>query len=218
MLRKSIDYFKYAVFQNSLRQQHILEEIVKITLEEFPTFYTAGAEVLQLGQNLIGLIRGKRVLDIGTCAGASAIAWALSLPEDGEVITMDIEQEAYVKYGKQLLSKRRDIDEKIDFRLGDAIDTLDSLIANDEAGRWDFAFIGADKLNYLRYYEKCLELLRPGGVIIVNNALWYEKVLNQDKDEETAAVDNLNRAIHNDERVSNVLLNISNGVNLVFKK
>lgn len=63
-------------------------------------------------------------LYLGTCAGASAIAWALSLPEDGEVITMDIEQEAYVKYGKQLLSKRRDIDEKIDFRLGDAIDTL----------------------------------------------------------------------------------------------
>lgn len=203
----------------SLNQDHLLEELMRVTIEqaERPSFM-ADAEVLQLGQNLIRLIRGKRALDIGTFTGASAVAWALALPEDGEVITMDIDDDAFNKFGRRFLSKRPDVAEKINLKLGPAIDTLDSLIASDEGGRWDFAFIDADKLNYLNYYEKSIELLRPGGVVIVDNALWYDKVLNDEKDDETAAIDNLNRTIHDDERVHNILLNISDGVHLAFKK
>ncbi|VDN56823.1 unnamed protein product [Dracunculus medinensis] len=175
-------------------------------------------EVLQLGQNMIRLTKAKRVLDIGTFTGASALAWALALPIDGQVISMDITHDFLNKYGRDIIESKMDVAKKIDFKLGKAIDTLDSLIEAKQEGQWDFAFIDADKQNYLHYYQKSMQLLRHGGVIIVDNALWSGKVVAEEKDEETKNIDSLNRFVSADDRVDNILLNLGDGTHLIFKK
>uniref|UniRef100_A0A914RS58 Caffeoyl-CoA O-methyltransferase n=1 Tax=Parascaris equorum TaxID=6256 RepID=A0A914RS58_PAREQ len=95
---------------------------------------------------------------------------------------------------------------------------IDSLIAAGESGKWDFAFIDADKINYPNYYEKCVQLLRPGGVILIDNALWGGSVIFEEKDESAKAIDETNHKIANDTRVDNMLLNLGDGTHVVFKK
>lgn len=203
----------------SLEQDPLLEEISKKTLQYLRHGGMIGApEVHQLGQNLIRLIQGKKALDIGTLTGASAVAWALALPPDGEVVTMDVSHDALKNVSEQLIQSREDVAKKIQFKLGPALETLDSLLTAGGAGQWDFAFIDADKENYLNYYEKCVKLLRPGGVILIDNALWHGKVLDEQKDAATTAIDRTNRRAHEDERVDNTLLQMADGVHLIFKK
>lgn len=140
-------------------------------------------EVLQLGKNFIQLIGAKKALDIGTYTGASAAAWATAMPSDGKVLSMDVSHASLDSIGKPLINQYSDIEKKIDFRLGPALETLgcvlkrklvkveflDNLINNGESGKWDFCFIDADKVNYKNYYIKCVQLLRSGGVIMVDN-------------------------------------------------
>lgn len=128
-------------------------------------------------------------MDVGTFTGNSALAWALALPADGKVVTMDIEDEAYKKYGKAIIEEvelkfsifsfsdkyflslkfQSGVINKIDFRFQPAVKTLDELIKSGQSGTFDFAFIDADKESYQTYYEKCLALLRPGGIVAVDN-------------------------------------------------
>uniref|UniRef100_A0A914DMK9 O-methyltransferase n=1 Tax=Acrobeloides nanus TaxID=290746 RepID=A0A914DMK9_9BILA len=165
-------------------------------------------EILQFGKNFIQFIGAKRVLDIGTFTGSSALAWALAVPSDGEVISMDVQHETLNAIGKQIIDKRPEISKKIKFELRPATETLDNLIEKGEAGKFDFAFIDADKINYPIYYTKSMELLRPGGVIFVDNALWHGKVVTEpDGDDDTRAIAKCNDLISNDPASTNVTVN-----------
>jgi len=206
----------------SVRADPLQKELAKITIEQSPESIMLGApEVLQFGANFIKLIGAKRVLDIGTFTGASALAWALALPENGHVLTMDVSHEHYDQFGRALLEKRKEIVKKIEFHCGQALEKMDQLLAGGEAGKWDFAFIDADKPNYTNYYERCVKLLRSGGVIFIDNALWSDSVVHPEKvanDEKTRIIDATNRRIHADDRVMNMLLAIGDGTHVIFKK
>ncbi|VDD89613.1 unnamed protein product [Enterobius vermicularis] len=162
----------------SVKQDPLLKRILDDTIDNHPQSFMIGPpEVHQLGQNMIRLIKAKRALDIGTFTGASAVAWSLALPSDGQVISIDVSHEALKQFGEQAIKAREDVARKITFKLGPALETLNGLLANGEAGTWDFAFIDADKENYLNYYEICVQLLRPGGVILVDNVGFLITVL-----------------------------------------
>src|SRR5258706_2829753 len=119
---------------------------------------------------LIELIGAKRTIEVGTFTGYSALVTALALPADGRVIACDVSDE-FTSIGRPYWAKAG-VANKIDLRLAPANETLDKLLAAGEAGRFDFAFIDADKENYVGYFERCLKLLRTGGLIAVDNVLW----------------------------------------------
>lgn len=203
----------------TLKQDPAQEEISAKTMENCKNYVMLGdPQVYRLGQNMIRLTNAKRALDIGTFTGASAFAWALALPQDGEILSMDINHENLHKVGKPIIDSKPEIARKINFKLGRAIDTLDSLLANGEAEKWDFAFIDADKQSYPEYYEKCVQLIRPGGVILIDNALWEGKVVEDQQDKETECIHRTNLLAANDNRVDNILLNMGDGAHLIFKK
>ncbi|GMR47145.1 hypothetical protein PMAYCL1PPCAC_17340, partial [Pristionchus mayeri] len=194
------------------------KELLDATLAKAHIPAMVGApEVLEMGKSMINLNQSKKVLDIGTFTGASALAWAIELPEDGKVISMDVDHTQLENVGLPVINKAPELKAKIDFRLGSAVDTLKSLIANGESGSFGFAFIDADKENYPNYYELCLQLLVPGGVIMVDNALWSGSVV-EPKESSSIAIDKLNRIAAADTRVHNTLLNVGDGVHLIVKK
>ncbi|VDK85472.1 unnamed protein product [Litomosoides sigmodontis] len=181
-------------------------------------------EILQLGQNLIHLIRARKAIDIGTYTGSSAVAWALAMPNGSEVLTIDIYRDSYDKISSKLIGGRSDIYPKIKRHIGPATRKLgecDAMLDSGEAGKWDFVFIDADKINYPRYYEQSIKLLRPGGVVIIDNALWGGGVIDRPgypRDRRMIAVDKTNKIAARDSRVHNYLVNIADGVHVIFKK
>uniref|UniRef100_A0A1I7Z2N4 Caffeoyl-CoA O-methyltransferase n=1 Tax=Steinernema glaseri TaxID=37863 RepID=A0A1I7Z2N4_9BILA len=130
---------------------------------------------------------------------------------------MDVCHEQLDAVGRPVIKRCPELAKKIDFRKGSALDTLDALIANGESGTFDFAFIDADKPNYTNYYKRCMQLLRPGGVILVDNALWSGRVCTEDKHPSTVAIDECNRFISEDPNSLNMLLNVGDGAHLAFK-
>ncbi|MGH8806618.1 MAG: class I SAM-dependent methyltransferase, partial [Noviherbaspirillum sp.] len=148
--------------------------------------------------------------------GYSAMAVALALPEDGRVIGCDISVE-YTDIGRPFWQKAG-VAHKIDLRIAPALDTLDTLIAQGQAGSIDFAFIDADKTGYDAYYERCLTLLRTGGLIAVDNTLWSGTVALPATDADTAALQEFNHKLHHDERVDLSLLPLADGVTLARKR
>lgn len=164
----------------------------------------------QLLRLLVKMISAKRVLEVGTFTGYSALMMASALPPDGELITLERDpraEEVARRYFAE--SEHRS---KIRLIAGAALDTLGSV-----SGPFDFAFLDADKENYPRYYERLLELLRPGGMLAVDNVLWSGRVLDPE-DEETRAIHALNERARRDPRVEHVLLTVRDGVLLVRKR
>ena len=167
-------------------------------------------------QWLVRLIGAKRTIEVGTFTGYSALVVAEALPSDGRVIACDISTE-WTAIGRPFW-ERAGVADKIDLRLRPAIETLDEIIADGGAGGFDFAFIDADKVNYDAYYERCLTLLRRGGVIGIDNVLWGGRVANEDaNDEDTRAIRALNRKVHADQRVHVSMLPIGDGLTLAVK-
>ena len=151
--------------------QHPLQkELQKETLDKAELAMMLGApEILTIGSHFLELIGGKKVIDIGTYTGASALAWALAIPDGGKVYTLDVDHKNFKKHGLPILKKCAKTMEKIEAVEAPALETLARLLADGEKGTFDFAFIDADKPNYTNYYNRCVELLRPGGVILVDN-------------------------------------------------
>jgi caffeoyl-CoA O-methyltransferase len=158
------------------------------------------------------LIGAKRVLEVGMFTGYSALCFAEALPADGTVLTCEVDERS-AELALRYFSRSQD-GSKISVRMGPALDTM-----RDVAGPFDLVFIDADKPNYVRYYRRALDLVAPGGVILVDNVLWNGDVLKQPApDEKTAAIQELNRIVAVDPRVSAVLLPIRDGVFVIKPK
>jgi caffeoyl-CoA O-methyltransferase len=166
---------------------------------------------------LIRLIGAERAIEIGVYTGYSSLWTALALPPTGRLIACDISKQ-WTDVAKRYW-KEAGVDKKIDLRLRPALDTLDRLLAEGRAGAFDFAFIDADKENYDAYYERCLALLRPGGLIAIDNTLWDGRVTAPDPgDDETMAIDALNTKLRQDTRIDLSLVPIGDGLTLVWKR
>jgi O-methyltransferase len=159
----------------------------------------------------------RRALEIGTFTGYSAMAVAAALPEDGQLICCDASEE-WTGIARRYW-KEAGLENKIQLRLGPALETLEALKKEHAAGAFDFAFIDADKPNYDAYYEFCLQLVRPGGLILLDNVLWQGKVADpKTTDEQARAMRTLNEKILNDERVEACMLTIGDGIMMVRKR
>jgi predicted O-methyltransferase YrrM len=161
-------------------------------------------------------IGAKRCLEIGVFTGYSALSVALALPADGKIVALDISKDFTDR--ARPIWKEAGVEGKIDLRIGPALESLDKMIAAKE-GPFDFAFIDADKPNYDGYYERVLKLLRPGGLIAIDNVLWSGAVADpSNNDESTTALRALNIKIHGDSRVDMALATIGDGVMLAVKR
>jgi predicted O-methyltransferase YrrM len=166
---------------------------------------------------LIKLMGARRTIEVGVFTGYSALSVALALPDDGRLLACDISDE-YTRIGQPYWAQAG-VADKIDLRLAPAVQTLDERLAAGEAGQYDFAFIDADKVSYDAYYEKCLRLLRPGGLVAVDNTLWGGDVARADvRDADTLALRAFNDKLHADERVDVALLPIGDGVTLARRR
>jgi len=171
----------------------------------------------QLMALLVRLIGARHCLEIGTFTGMSALAVALALPPEGRIIACDVDTEM-TAIARRYWAKAG-VADKIDLRLAPAMATLEKLLAERQEGRFDFAFIDADKENYDGYYERVLRLLRPGGLAVIDNVLWGGWVADaRRKDADTAALRILNRKLHRDERIDLVLLPMADGITLARKR
>lgn len=170
----------------------------------------------QFMQVLVKLIGARRAIEIGTFTGYSALTVALALPADGKVLACDISDE-YTSVGKPYW-RRAGVAGKIELVIAPAAETLDARIATGEAGHYDFAFIDADKTGYDGYYERCLQLVRTGGLIAFDNTLWGGDVARPAHDDDTRALQALNDKLHRDERIDMALLPIGDGLTLARKR
>jgi predicted O-methyltransferase YrrM len=171
----------------------------------------------QLMAFLIELIGARRVLEVGTFTGYSALAMARALPADGRLVACDISEEWTAI--AQRYWREAGVAEKIDLRIGRAAETLAFLVARGEAGTYDAIFLDADKTSYDRYYELGLQLLRPAGFIMIDNAYRGARAEFGDaRDPDSVAVQAFNAKLHGDERVSIALVPIADGLTLVRKR
>lgn len=170
----------------------------------------------QLLQLLLRLMGARRCLEIGVFTGYSSMLAAWALPDDGQIIACDISAE-WTDIARDYW-QRAGVAEKIDLRLQPAAQTLRQLLADGAAASFDFAFVDADKVSYDEYYELCLQLVRPGGLIMFDNVLWSGRVvLDSIQDDDTQALQQLNRKLANDERVQTLMLAMADGISLVLK-
>ena len=200
------------IAQHSVREPRVLRELRAATAKLPMAGMQIGADQGQFMAILVRMLGAKRCLEIGTFTGYSALAVALALPKDGRIVCCDVSEE-WTAIGRPFW-KKAGVEKKIDLRIAPALETLKKL-----KGPFDFAFIDADKENYLAYYERCLKLLRRGGVIAVDNVLWSGEVANDGtRDATTVALREFNDALHEDRRVDIALLSIGDGVTLALKK
>uniref|UniRef100_A0A023GGI7 Putative o-methyltransferase n=1 Tax=Amblyomma triste TaxID=251400 RepID=A0A023GGI7_AMBTT len=180
-----------------------------IMLSEPPT--------LNLMELLLRATGAKRYLEVGVFTGLSALSAALALPPDGVVVGLDNSQE-FADIGKPFF-KEAGVDHKIDLRIGDAIQSLDALISEGQSGSFDFAFIDALKDQYDDYYERCLKLVRKGGIIVLDNVLWQGQVYDESiPDSKIYSLRKINEKISKDERVHTCMLTVGDGLTLALVK
>jgi predicted O-methyltransferase YrrM len=166
---------------------------------------------------LMQLMGARRTLEIGVFTGYSSLAVALALPSDGHIVACEVNEES-AAVARRYWSEAG-VDHMIDLRIRPAIETVRELLAQGQRGRFDFAFIDADKTNYEGYYECALELLRPGGLIAVDNTLWSGRVIDAKvNDPDTVALRAFNKKLHTDSRIALSLLPIGDGLTLALKR
>jgi predicted O-methyltransferase YrrM len=166
---------------------------------------------------LVGLIGARRCIELGTFTGYSSLAVALALPADGEIVCCDVSEE-WTSVARRYWSEAG-VADRVDLRLGPALETLDDLIAGGASGTFDFAFIDASKREYPDYHERILRLLRQGGLALYDNVLWDGDVIDESKtDPDTVGVRRLNDRLLADERVSISMIPVADGLTLVQKR
>ncbi len=205
------------LLSTSLREPEILQKLRHETASLPQSRMQISPEQGQFMGLLVQLIGAKKTLEVGVFTGYSSLSVALALPEDGKIIAADVSEE-FTAVARRYWQKAG-VADKIDLRLAPALETLDNLLASGQAETFDFAFIDADKENYDGYYERTLQLIRPGGLIAIDNVLWSGRVADpQIQDENTQIIRNLNKKLHQDERVTLSLLPIGDGLTLALKR
>jgi predicted O-methyltransferase YrrM len=205
------------VLDVSLREDEIARELRTATLQVFEHIMAVPPEQGQLLGFLVGLTSATTVLEVGVFTGYSTLAMARALPPGGRLIACDFSEE-WVDIGRPFW-ERAGVADRIQLELRPAVQTLDALLADGAAGTVDFAFIDADKESYPLYYERCLELLRPGGLMVIDNVLLAGDVARpQINEPETDALRALNAALRDDERVELSMLPVFDGVTLAYKR
>src|SRR5690606_35909063 len=205
------------VLRSSSREPEVLARLREATASLPESEMQIGPDQGQLMALLVKLIGARRCLDIGTYTGYSALAVALALPADGEVITCDVNTE-WTDIARRFW-REAGMESRIDLRLKPALDTLDELLDAGESGRFDFAFIDADKPGYRDYCPTLLLLVRPGGLIAVDNALALSGAPIIEQDSESAkAMREFNAHVQRDERVDLAMLTVGEGLTLLRRR
>jgi caffeoyl-CoA O-methyltransferase len=201
----------------SLREPDLLRRLREETARHSHARMQISPEQGQFMGLLARVMGARRCLEIGVFTGYSSLALALALPDDGRIVACDVD-ERWTAVARRHWAEAG-VAQRIDLRLAPALDTLQQLLAAGEGERYDFAFIDADKENYVHYYERVLELLRPGGLVVVDNTLWYGRVADPaDADPDTVAIRNFNEHLHRDARVDLSLVPIGDGLSLARKR
>lgn len=201
----------------SLREAEILTQLRQETAQQPMGRMQIAPEQGQFMALLVQLIKAQKTLDVGVFTGYSSLVVALALPTDGKVVACEINQE-YAAIARRWW-QQAGVSHKIDLHIAPAGDTLAQLLAAGEAETYDFVFIDADKSNYETYYELALQLVRPGGLIAVDNVLWSGRVADpQVQDNRTNKICAFNRKLHQDERISLSLVPIADGLTLALKR
>jgi caffeoyl-CoA O-methyltransferase len=201
----------------SLREPAILRKLREETASHPMATMQIPPEHGQFLALLMQLTGARRTLEVGVFTGYSSLAVALALPDDGKILACDVSGE-YTSVARRYW-KEAGVDHMIDLRLKPALETLHELIAQRQHNRFDFAFIDADKANYEGYYECALELVRPGGLIAIDNVLWHGAVIDpEDNTADTLAIRALNKKLLGDSRVSISMLPISDGLTLACRR
>lgn len=210
------ELYRYLV-EHSVREPEVLARLRAATASLPQAQMQIGPDQGQLMALLARLIGAKRCIEIGVFTGYSSLAVALALPPDGRILACDVSEE-WTAIARRFW-REAGVDHKIELKLQPATRTLEQLLAAGEAGRYDFAFIDADKPAYDTYYELLLQLLRPGGLIALDNTLWSGHVADpENRDPNTVALRALNDKLHRDERIDVSLLPVGDGLTLARKR
>jgi len=205
------------ILDHSVREPAILRELHDETAKLPMGGMQIGADQGQFMALLARLIGARRCIEVGVFTGYSSLSVALALPSDGTIVACDVSEE-WTAIAKKHWEKAG-VASKVTLKLAPANDTLDKLLAEGGAGKYDFAFIDADKPAYLGYYERLLKLMRPNGLILVDNTLWSGSVAdpkNQERD--TVALREFNAFVHKDVRVGLAMLPLGDGVTMLRKR
>jgi caffeoyl-CoA O-methyltransferase len=201
----------------SLREPPLLAELRRETAAHALSRMQISPEQGQLMGLLVKLAGARRCVEVGVFTGYSSLCVALAMPDAGRLVACDVSEE-WTTVARRYW-ERAGVAHKIDLRLAPAIATLDAMLAGGESEHYDFAFIDADKGNYWGYFERCLALVRRGGLIAVDNTLWYGKVADPENCEpDTEAIRAFNRRLAADERVELSLVPIGDGFTLALKR
>lgn len=201
----------------SLREPDILASLREETAKHPRAMMQIAPEQGQFMEMLVQLMGATKTIEIGVFTGYSSLCVALALPSNGQIIACDVSEE-YTAIARRYW-EAAGVANKISLQLGPAINTLDKLIAEGQAGTFDFAFIDADKENYEAYFERALQLVRNGGLIVIDNVLWSGRVADpQVQDESTTAIRTFNDKLRNDPRVTLSVVPIADGLTLALKR
>ena len=204
-----------------LRRVSLRETDVQRRLrEETASLEDAGMQICpeqgQLMRMLAGLLGARRAIEVGVFTGYSSLCVALALPEDGELVACDVNEE-WSAIARRYWSEAG-VASKVRLHLAPALETLDALVREGRSGEFDIAFIDADKTSYAMYYERCLALLRPGGLVLVDNVLWGGQVANEDdRSEDTVALRAFNAGLRDDARIELCMLPVGDGLTIARK-
>ena len=204
------------VLSHSLREHPAQVALREATRDHPHAGMQIGPEQGQFMALIARILGARRAIEVGVFTGYSALTVALALPDDGYLLACDVSDE-HTRIGRPHW-QAAGVAHKIELRLGPALATLDARLAAGETGAYDFAFIDADKTSYDAYYERCLDLVRRGGVIAIDNVLWSGSVARPAKTADTAALQALNDKLHRDERIDLSLVPIGDGLTLARKR
>jgi len=201
----------------SLRESPLLRRLREETARDPLARMQIAPEQGQFMSLLVRLLGARRAIEVGVFTGYSSLCVAAALPDDGTLVACDVSEE-WTAIARRYWQEAG-LAHKISLRLAPALDTLDALLRDGGQASFDFVFIDADKVNYRHYYERALALLRPGGVVAVDNVLWGGSVADsRDAEPNTVAIREFNRALHEDTRIDLSLVPIGDGLTLARKR
>ena len=202
---------------HSLREPEVLKQLREETLKLPLGVMQVSPEQGQFMALLVRITGATRIVEIGTFTGYSSLVMALALPDSGKLITCDISED-YTNTARQYWQKAG-VADRIELKLAPALETLDALLSSGQTGTFDMAFIDADKTEYIGYYERCLQLLKSGGLILVDNVLWGGRVARSEvEDSDTNTLRQFNDLLHRDERIGLSMLPVGDGLTIARKR